>query len=438
MMEQEVYKELNKKAPSGYRLNELVPFSYPVRKIRLEVLLNKNPDNTLIKVYSILLRAIEAGFDKKENLFEFLGFSQSDEFMERELFYLREKGLIDLVSERWYVTTLGEQFITDHSVLRVEEKEDFEFLLDGISGKPISFKDYRSDQNSKGVELPMQLIQPPKSPELLDALNDDIANLIKHESQNKIYLINYQEDGIKLDLNQWIQCWLIEYTPIHNKELESKLEVRTYEKREIIHFLSERFNTEYKYYLNLIAGNEREDIAEIILPISTPSSTPKAEYEQRTLSIWETKAQFIEALKSVKTRILIESPWIKQATQEYLPIFEKILSEGKQLIILYGIGEKDDHHYSTVKALETLQVKHPKTFRLIHLPSHFQQRRSKLTGTHRKLVIKDEDYYLSGSFNFLSFGKQEHQKVANEESNLFTQGVKQKWENVLKDYGLSI
>jgi hypothetical protein len=46
--------------------------------------------------------------------------------------------------------------------------------------------------------------------------------------------------------------------------------------------------------------------------------------------------------------------------------------------------------------------------------------KSNLTGTHRKLVIKDNDYYIQGSFNFLSFGKNERQQVANEESLLVT------------------
>ena len=40
MTEEEVYKQLKDKAPTGYRLNELIPFSYPVRKLKLEVLVN--------------------------------------------------------------------------------------------------------------------------------------------------------------------------------------------------------------------------------------------------------------------------------------------------------------------------------------------------------------------------------------------------------------
>lgn len=65
--------------------------------------------------------------------------------------------------------------------------------------------------------------------------------------------------------------------------------------------------------------------------------------------------------------------------------------------------------------------------KLIHLPSHFLKTKTKLTGTHRKLVIKDNDYFITGSFNFLSFGKNENQQVANEESTIISKDIQKKW-----------
>ncbi len=56
--EKEVYEELAKQAPKGYRINELKRFSYPVRKVRINVLVNKSPDESLLNVYNVLLRCI--------------------------------------------------------------------------------------------------------------------------------------------------------------------------------------------------------------------------------------------------------------------------------------------------------------------------------------------------------------------------------------------
>jgi len=91
MTEQEIYQQLSKKSPTGYKLNELIPFSYPVRRIRLELLVNKQPDGSLVKVYNVILRAIQAGFQTQEKLFEFLGLGVTDEFILRELFSRSEK-----------------------------------------------------------------------------------------------------------------------------------------------------------------------------------------------------------------------------------------------------------------------------------------------------------------------------------------------------------
>ena len=131
MTEKDAYKQLESKCPTGYRINELIPFCYPVRRIRLDVLVNKQPDGSLVKFYNVMLRAIQMGFDTQEKLFSFLGFGlgKEDEFMFRELFSLREKRYVDLVSEKWLVTSEGEQFLKDEKILRVEEEEEFEFFL---------------------------------------------------------------------------------------------------------------------------------------------------------------------------------------------------------------------------------------------------------------------------------------------------------------------
>ena len=98
MTEKDVYEKLEKSCPTGYRINELVQFYYPVRHITLKVLVNKQPDASLVKIYSVILKSIEMGFDNKEKLFMFLGLSSGDEFMERELYVLREKNYVDIIS----------------------------------------------------------------------------------------------------------------------------------------------------------------------------------------------------------------------------------------------------------------------------------------------------------------------------------------------------
>lgn len=432
MTEEEAYKQLKDKSPTGYRLNELIPFSYPVRKIRLDVLVNKQPDGSLVKVYNVLLRAIQAGFSSQDKLFAFLGLGQTDEFVLRELFALREKGLVDLVSEKWIVTEEGEKFIQDEKILRIEEKEEFEFLIDGISGEIMSARDNRTEKKLlKSLDTEIKLSN--RNPELIEGKFQQLADTYKQDNENKAYLISYASDDIKYDSNDWCNFWLVEYIPDRKSNQEPKLEVRNFETLKEIKSLTYKFNSEYRHYIYSLSSSERTEFEEITI-IQEESKVQMQTEDLSTLTIWETKQKFIEALKNVKEKILIESPWIKRATQEYIPLFENLLKDKKQLVILYGISEKDEHDIYTLRKVEELQKLHKDKFKLVHLPTHFAEIHSKLTGTHRKLVIKDNEYYIHGSFNFLSFGKNESQQVANEESLLVSKNVSKKWEQVFKEY----
>lgn len=436
MTEEEAYKQLKDKAPTGYRLNELIQFSYPVRKIRLDVLVNKQPDGSLVKVYNVLLRAIQAGFSSQDKLFTFLGLGQTDEFVLRELFTLREKGLVDLVYEKWIVTEEGEKFIQDEKILRIEEKEEFEFLIDGISGEIMSARQNRTEKKLlKSLDPEVKLSN--RNPELIEGKFQQLADTYKQDNENKAYLISYASDDIKYDSNDWCNFWLIEYIPDRKSNQEPKLEVRNFETLKEIKSLTSKFNSEYRHYIYSLSSSERTEFDEITIIHEEPKVQSQTD-DLSTLTIWETKQKFIEALNNVKEKILIESPWIKRATQEYIPLFEKLLKDKKQLTILYGISEKDEHDIYTLRKVEELQKQHKDKFKLIHLPTHFAEIHSRLTGTHRKLVIKDNEYYIHGSFNFLSFGKNERQQVANEESLLISKDVSKKWEQVAKEYSLNL
>ena len=436
MTEEEAYKQLKDKAPTGYRLNELIQFSYPVRKIRLDVLVNKQPDGSLVKVYNVLLRAIQAGFSSQDKLFTFLGLGQTDEFVLRELFTLREKGLVDLVSEKWIVTEEGEKFIQDEKILRIEEKEEFEFLIDGISGEIMSARQNRTEKKLlKSLDPEVKLSN--RNPELIEGKFQQLTDTYKQDNENKAYLISYASDDIKYDSNDWCNFWLIEYIPDRKSNQEPKLEVRNFETLKEIKSLTSKFNSEYRHYIYSLSSSERTEFEEITIIHEEPKVQSQTD-DLSTLTIWETKQKFIEALNNVKEKILIESPWIKRATQEYIPLFEKLLKDKKQITILYGISEKDEHDIYTLRKVEELQKQHKDKFKLIHLPTHFAEIHSRLTGTHRKLVIKDNEYYIHGSFNFLSFGKNERQQVANEESLLISKDVSKKWEQVAKEYSLKL
>lgn len=233
---------------------------------------------------------------------------------------------------------------------------------------------------------------------------------------------------------------LIEYIPYENRknELEPFIQIRrTNNDYQFEKWLTDNLKLEYPDIIYQLTSSERDKAVDIefeqVKEVTTVDET------KTTLTIWETQQQFEKALHETKEKILIESPWIKKATEQYIPAFEKLLKDKKTLIVLFGIEEKDEHHKPTLDKLEDLQNKYSNNLYLIYLPNHFRQKGMfNMTGTHRKLLIKDNDYYIAGSFNFLSFNKKEGEKVANEESIIIRTNVADKWKQVINEYKIEM
>lgn len=299
MTEQEVYNKLASQSPTGYKLNELIPFSYPVRRIKLELLVNKQPDGSLVKVYNVLLRAIQAGFQSQEKLFEFLGLGATDEFMQRELFALREKDYINIVSEKWMLTEGGEQFLKNNSILRIEEEEEYDFLLDGISGEVISSKENQTERNKLQKHLPSELKLAIKSPDLLENKFQALADVYKKENESKSYLISYSADDIKKDYEEWCNYYLVEYIPDRKSNQEPRLEVRNFQTLKDNKELTSKFNSEYRHFIYALSNSDRTEFEALIEVIEEPIKQEIQVSEFSTLTIWETKQKFIRLVTTL-------------------------------------------------------------------------------------------------------------------------------------------
>ena len=456
MNNQQTHDRFSAQAPNGYRINEILPFAYPVRKVVLEVMVNKQPDDSLTGVYSSMLRAIDAGFHAEHDLFAFLGLSTSDEFIRKELMYLRGKGYVDQVGGAWQVNPDGRAFIANNGLLREDVQEEFTFLIDGLTGQPASVKDKSHHREGLEKSLEPRITYPVKSPELLAGRSSELASLYRDESNGQAFLVGYAPEGIKRDHpKEWLHRWLVEYVPIAHNDEPPILEVRAQDERlRLDKDLTQRFRDNYEEFLFELTDSDRAHAPEVLPPSAEMPALPKpsasgkvADQQQpkevvlpdtapRMLTIYETEQVFIQALETAKDRMLIESPWVKKATAAHLGRFRRLLERGVLLHILFGIAGNDEHDESTLRKLRELSEEFPEQFRLVHLPAHFASKGIPMTGTHRKMVIKDNEFMLVGSFNYLSLGGTEQRKVANEQSVMLTAKVDAEWKKVMKEYRL--
>ena len=127
--------------------------------------------------------------------------------------------------------------------------------------------------------------------------------------------------------------------------------------------------------------------------------------------MFEHSTLFNQALEETKHRLLIISPWVRNAVVEtgFLGKLEQRLRKGCRVHIAHGYGEDDSG--SDPRALErlrNLQRRFPDKFTL-----------ARLENTHAKILIFD-DQWISTSFNWLSFRGDPNRTYRMEEGTAVT------------------
>lgn len=127
-------------------------------------------------------------------------------------------------------------------------------------------------------------------------------------------------------------------------------------------------------------------------------------YANRRLPVHEHPLMLRRALLEASERVMIVSPWIKAAVvdMDFLQLVKSALERGVEITIIYGIGGRDgDGDYLAIRALEGLR-------------SHGDLRMARLGNTHAKVLIKDHDWMVVTSFNWLSFRGDPNKPIRDE------------------------
>jgi hypothetical protein len=137
----------------------------------------------------------------------------------------------------------------------------------------------------------------------------------------------------------------------------------------------------------------------------------------RHLRVQEHRPLFEKCLETASKQLLIISPWIvdQVLTETRLQKIAALVQRGVRVSIGYGISEDatvndpDRKGKNAIKRLESLQRAYPQTFCF-----------RRLGNTHEKILIKDSDLAVVGSFNWLSFEGRDGDKIRYESSLMVT------------------
>ena len=132
----------------------------------------------------------------------------------------------------------------------------------------------------------------------------------------------------------------------------------------------------------------------------------------RVLSVYEHPPLLRSAFKNARERILIVSPWIRARVLDntFVTTVAGCLDRGVSITIGYGIGQRDHGEKAPDRAareaLEALSKTFP-NFRLVRKGN-----------THAKILLVDSQYFVTTSFNWLSFRGDPNQPMREEEGTL--------------------
>lgn len=132
----------------------------------------------------------------------------------------------------------------------------------------------------------------------------------------------------------------------------------------------------------------------------------------RVLSTYDHRPLLIDALKNAKHSVVIISPWIKSSgvNNHIINLIENALQKKTKVIIGYGISEKEDNDQWILRRLHDIKKRNygDKLYLI------------KLNNTHEKVLIKDNEFMVITSFNWLSF-KGDPKKGFRQETGYYTE-----------------
>jgi len=120
-----------------------------------------------------------------------------------------------------------------------------------------------------------------------------------------------------------------------------------------------------------------------------------------------------------RVQLNICSPWITEnvVDKELINLFELALERGVIIKILYGISDGSQSNESKMYNTEKVAKEMKHTF-----SCYGQNFRMERTNTHCKLLISDENFFVEGSYNFLSF-KGKYDKNTRNESAIYCKDI---------------
>lgn len=417
----------------GFKLVDYEEVGLPIYRVTSTVLTLQPKSYSPIEEF--VLRAVEAGLDEIGTVSSFLGIS--DTIVEATSSVLiKDDELIAEPDGRLRLTRKSEQMLAGERHIRPRE-QSLVFRYDGLTRRPIATDELRLWEPKDLRERGIREIRPypARRPNPDEVRGDELQSVLRKPAQGN-------ERGIQILQVKSVSRAFANFIPaialIYKRETGGEVQVGF--------AIDGRLSREHENAFAASDGPARMGITPVALaqplpndsgidlPISPPdpdnlrkkaarekaiakmrreiakkkgkdagdldvdharasSAPPSASRRDiETIAVYDHPPLLREALEETRSRLIIISPWITDAVvdKNFLQTLTARLRQGIDIFIGYGLG-LEEKEIRAVKQLERLATE----FSNFHFV--------RLGDTHAKILIKDEEWFVTTSFNWLSF-----------------------------------
>lgn len=414
----QIARQFNERA--GYRVVDFEEVGLPVYRVVSTVLTLQPKAYSAIEEF--VLRAVELGLNEPADVAGFLGINRK--IVEGTASMLVQDD--DVVVEpngRLRLTAKSERVLRGEQLIRPRE-QSLVFWFDGLTRKPIRTDDLRLVAPKYLKERGIREIRPfpAKKPAPEDIKGDELHRALRspptpQETQTQILQVK--------SIGKAYIYFIPAYALIYRSDATDDVQVgfvideRLSEAHEAA-FAASEGPARLGIKTAILKPEPVKDASGLNLPVgpaaekfaasnkkrqqaigrfrerAAPSTSPTVGDtvgDVEMIAVYDHPPLLQEALAKASTRLIIISPWITDAVVDgrFLAQLRLLLDRGVEVHIGYGLGDDVGKPPRAVEELE----------KLASARSNFSFVR--LGDTHAKILIKDTDWLVTTSFNWLSF-----------------------------------
>lgn len=424
----------------GYSVVAYREVGLPV--FRFSVLMTLQEEGTLGVIEEFVLRCLRRGINTVDEIQKFLGLPR--EVVAQQVGQGLSENSVQSAGRLCYqLTGAGKERLDGSGKARLIS-DQVPVFVDGVTRKVIWAEEaglYTSSQlEDMGVEtLSPSPRKPPSVKEIkIDQINrvfdlaagdrDDVRRCIELKQRaGNVYLrfrpavaVAYKSDdgkkvsiGFALNGQQSVEhevAWAEHGGPERSGVFSGLLD--SDRRRREVRNVNREFRRDCGEYVKDEGGGEGQSDVLTLGGVGSQTRGPQPSGEVRVLSVYEHPPILLNALEEAEHRLLIISPWIRAnvVDKEFIEKIAACAGRGVEITIAHGLGRRDkgerDKDKEARQALEALQSSYP-NLRVVWKGN-----------THAKVLLVDDRFFVTTSFNWLSFKGDPKQPMREEEGTL--------------------